>query len=492
MSYFTSPSTATAPAPLANLGALDLGIDILMFDLADPGAAARQAVFAYRADAVAPDGKYRYPSQTTFSALDDTDFSALTATIQSAYDMQKSIGVGVSGGGEVDGVQFSGSASYHYAKETTGAFETILFEAASTVRLWRLALNEGATPPLSPAFAKAVADLPPASAGRGDPAYSAFIRAFGTHYAAQATFGGRSYQHSTSSTAQTSTLVQQGIDVSAQAGVALTANVGLSTNTSTSQYKAFSQAVTMEQVQWAGGVASSNWDAWVRSIAGAPVIVGAAFAPLATLLTAANFPQLPAIAQLQANLTAAVAAYLAANGENPAAGAIHHGPYHYGPVASEPYLVFSPLGKESVRLVAKGPSHNTVSIAIASPEPGKTASGFMPICPWDPQSTAPVQTGGGVGLAMAIAPLHGLVFLQAVGGKVDGVMMVNVEPAGAWAFVNPLAPGEGAPVFPGSVVQLKNTASGQYLQAAKDSRPAMTSNALDATTYWVVTTAATP
>jgi hypothetical protein len=482
----SSPTQAASPTPLANIGAMDLGTNVLTIDLTPTGQSSLAAIFAYTNDAVTPDTRYCYPRQMTLTEVNNTALSVLSATIQSAYDMQRSIGGAISGSGDFEGFNFSGSASYQYSETVTHNFETVVYESSSMVQLWQLSVNANERLPLSAAFVKQISALPPTYTGN-EAAYAAVVASFGTHYVSAATFGGRTYQQTTTSSESSSKLVQQGFDASAQAGVAMLASLGMSANTHTAAYEAFSETASVGELQWLGGTASMDWGTWVASVPQSPAIVGATLVPIYELLTAEYFPDVADIEQVQAGLTAAVNAYITSQGTDPSVEGIPFGPYYGAPSPTHPGVVLSPLASSGKYLTVTVGDHDKLSLSIKSPGSKSSTDLLIPIDRIDPSAAGPIMTGGWVGLAVPGITDGGFMFVQADNGKVDAVAMQNVEPTGAWAFVNPLNPQAGPSlVFPGSMVQLYNDGAQEYLRA-NGSSPATTGNALDPTTYWIVT-----
>lgn len=485
-------SVAGQPATtidLPNFGAMGQGVDVLFLDLQDPGAAQRQSLFAYQDDAVTPDKQYRYPSQMEFTPRWATTLSATSSIIQSAFDMSQMIRMSMSLGGQFEKFAFTASTAYKYATATTAKFATVISEAAAVVTLWQLSLIPSKPHPFATQFHTDVGDL----ATSGDPsAYQAFITTYGTHYLTSASFGGRSYQRFNATTANMATLVSEQISVSAQASVGL--ELSFKQGTKQKDYETFLAKVSAGQLSWAGGQPSTNWNTWVASVQGAPLIVASSLSPIHALFTTANFPDVHDIAHIKAQMQQAVESYLQQAGVDPAEGQLS-----YQLIQTDPPLPvtvgFSPLLKPNQRLAAKpskGEGHNTYAVTIDATPPA--VIGLEPIDPSGNQSTAPCPSGAPVALAPAVQPkqetLDLWVLQQWGSGQVNlGAFEpaeVPAPTAATWQIVSPFGlPRTGGPLFDGAVVQVQNHQSGDLISANGD-QPGISSDASSPSTYWVL------
>jgi hypothetical protein len=472
--------TSVAP-PVPDLGAMNNGVDVLALDLANPAQAERQAIFAYVADTPTTDQKYSIPSQMTFVELDATALNALTAVIQSAYDMQKTISASMSVSGELEEFTFSGSGSYTSAETTTDNFKTVLSESSSVVQLWKLIVKEGTDPPLSDDFTSAVANLPEAYDPSTYTQYTQFIKTYGTHYFSECTFGGRTYQHFTADTKIVTSLVTQGISVSEEAGIALLANFGETAGTSTSNYTAFMTSVSPEQVQWVGGTASQHWDTWVASVRDDPVVVASSLVPIYEL------PNLPAA--IQSNMQTAFGDHMR-SGADSTSGRLC---YRAWTSAREGVVVsFSPMRDPSIQLAATDEWENGVWAVKINPPTQSGPGPFELINPANSADTSPYAIGGE---AVFVAPEAEdpitPTYVQQDGNQINLTHVEPYQPVGIWHIVNPLNPdSSGDPLFPGATVQLKNSSTGEFLGANQSgNQPAVNSDELDPLTYWFVTPA---
>jgi MAC/Perforin domain len=476
---------------LPNFGAMGQGVDVLLLDLQDPGFAQKGALFVYQDDAVTPDNQYRYPSQMTFTARWATTLSATASIMQSAFDMSQMIRTSMSVDGQSEKFAFSASAAYTYAATTTAKFTTVITEAAAVATLWELTLIPNQSHPFAKHFHDDVGNLSPS----GDPsAYQTFIKTYGTHYFTSASFGGRSYQRFTATTANMATLVSQGISVSAQASLGL--ELSFKQGTKQKDYEEFLEKVSVGQLRWLGGRASTDWNTWVASVQGKPMVVASSLSPIYELFTPANFSQVAVadLAQIKAQMQQAVESYLQQRGVDPVDGQLS-----YGPIQTDPPLPvtvgFSPLLTPGRRLAAKptkGEGHDTYAVTIDSTPPA--VIGLEPIDPSGNQSTVPCPSGAPVALAPAVQPMQETVELWVLQQWGSGQVNLGAyEPAevpapaaATWQILSPFGvPPTGGPLFDGAVVQIQNHQS-EDLVSANGNQPGISSDAFSPSTYWVL------
>jgi hypothetical protein len=461
------------------------GIDILLLDLQDPGAAEKSAVFAYQCDATSTDKQHAYPKQMTFSERHVSSFDAAYTLIESGYDMRNSISTKMTVGADAAQAAFSASAAVKYGQELAGQAEFVANEASAQVLLWQLTLNAGVTLPFAPPFVSSVSALP----STPGTAYQSFIDTYGTHYYSQATYGGRTFQRFLANHADMMSLLTQKVSVSAGAGIALGANLGVSVNTKSTDYQRVQTLTKAQQLTFVGDSPNlKSWTTWAASVSDEPVVVIGALAPIYSLLTSANFPKLN-IAPISANMQAAVQVYLAQNAVDPTAGAFHYRVFEPHP-ASGVLVGLAPLTRAGSQLKATQKSEGGDTFAVKVDPP--PVPGLELLNPTKLVDTSTCPTGGQVVLAAetSLADQPVLVINQ---NDVNQVNLAELsyppQSSAIWRISDPFKPGlVGAPIFPGAVVQLQNLQSSGFLSINPTSsdQPAIHSDPLDPLTCWTL------
>ena len=489
--------------PLPNIDAMAKGLDSLTFDMYDPAAANKSAVFAYQNDKHTLDGKYVYPSQFNLAELNATSFDAESYRIYNAYDFQQQTAEQFSVGGGFWDFTFSASASFKNFQEISGSSDNVATESHAIVQLWRLTLTSGASLPLAANFKTAVAALPTDYAS-GKGSYMTFIDTYGTHYISDAIFGGRTYQLYIMNSQQAAQLTSQGVDVSAEASIALAVNVGTQSSSSQQSYQDFINTVSQESVQWVGGVGAKDFDTWAASVINGPEIVQANLIPIYDLLSSANFPNVGNIDQLRTNMQQAYGDYLQENGQSA-------GVYQAMSCAWVPQQSLSMPALNFLLTQPNGTMGPSIGGAMGSPLMywnGSTGGGRLDaIVPSSPGVSSPISIGediyvGATGYTEA-APWY-ICVMQAAeindpsqgNGFLQGYSLdQGSDPATAtWRLVDPMSLQQSGKALAGTgyLYQLKNPQSGKYVKIGQGSVGAgtglyLTEDATDPATYWTLT-----
>jgi hypothetical protein len=479
------------------------GFDILSFDLYNPGLSNRNTVFDYHNTQTTLDGKHVYPAQFELSELNVTDFVAESLQFFNAYDMQRAFSSEVSASGGFDGFKCSGSASYSSFNEWSGSGENVVIESHAVALLWRLRLNTDIALPLSADFKQRVAALP-ADYSSGRQTYMDFINDFGTHYATEAIFGGRTYQIYTLTAAEAASLTRQNVDISMSASDVLGDSVHANVNKSSSNWSEFSNTVTQTAVEWVGGTASNNFNDWVSSLAQAPVIVRGSLNNLYALLTAENFPNVGNIDQIKNNMTQAYGDYMQGGSSVPVQ------PVTTYKWTSDNGGTLLPMSTFDYQLASKQTVNFegrdwTVAPTVEPPYAADLGAGSLAALAVANYDVAPstIKMGEDVFIKAGntSAPPYAIYVMQGVEesgvGGVGGVggceLTEGLQPGIAtWQIINPLNLNQKDEVMagPGYLYQIRNTQTKQFLAVKPTASPldpvslVLTDDASDPWTYW--------
>lgn len=493
--------SSQAPAtPLPNINAMTMGFDILYFDLYDPGLANRNTVFDYQNTQPTLDGQHVYPSQFELSELNDTTFSAVSRQFFNAYDMQRAFSSEVSASGGFDGFKCSMSGSYSTFDQLSGSGERVLIESHAVAQLWRLSLNADIALPLSADFKQRVAALP-ADYSSGQETYMDFIRDFGTHYATEAIFGGRTYQIYTLTAADVASLTKKNVDISASASDMLGDSVSANVSKSSSNWTELRDAVTQTAVEWVGGTPSTNFNDWVSSIDQKPVIVQGSLNNLYELLTAENFPNVSNIAQIKSNMMQAYRDHMQGGHSVPVQPVTT---YKWSSTDGD-VLPMSTVDYQlaSKQTVTFGGRELTVAPSIGRGYGAGLGATSLAALAVASQDVAPstIKMGDDIfilALPYTDEPPYAVCVLQGVegsGGVLSHDLTEGLQPGIAtWQILNPLNLNQKDEVYagPGYLYQIRNTQTKQFLTVKSTGGSsidpgislALTDDASDLWTYW--------
>jgi hypothetical protein len=321
-----APKPTTTPMPLPNNAFIARGIDLVRYDPNDPagtGNGPSEDIFVLDVSSTEPNGWYLIPKGTQYTSDPSSEFESVSYTIKSAAGFSESFVAGASATVSIKGGPFglgkslfsaSFSASASYQKHQQGAQESagVAAESHALVTCWVLT-NEWTSPqgmPLTDAFRKAVAGLP-ATYDRA--AYLAFIRRFGTHFAADITFGGRAWQSFLMKSSQYQSLESQGTNVSVGASVGFGTSVSSGTVYSEKdqeQWQQLSQSSESTTVKYFGGSDLSTWDTWAATVPNDPLPVSMDLKDVADLLSPANFKDDPNIGKKHDAMLQAIPDYV--------------------------------------------------------------------------------------------------------------------------------------------------------------------------------------
>jgi MAC/Perforin domain len=179
------------------------------------------------------------------------------------------------------------SASFENLHQQTRTQRSVLTYVSERVTRYHLRVSDNAD--LSEDLKNAFERLPEADG----PAYAAFITTFGTHYLKEALYGGRATQRLSVSTEDYISLLEQGVNLRAEAGLTLDrAKNQASANSQDKRNQKFTQArsLTVGKVVYVGGYTQEYLDMWAMSVPDQPMPIEAKFVPLYELLTPVTLP----------------------------------------------------------------------------------------------------------------------------------------------------------------------------------------------------------
>ncbi|MDJ0509755.1 MAG: MAC/perforin domain-containing protein [Crocosphaera sp.] len=256
------------------------------------------------------------PLGTNFSPGESGGIESETEIIFTVWDLQKMLGSTLKIGSTLLSLvtkilPFSLSANYKKFKRELTEEKQIYTVTKGELIDFNLELDLGSSHlSLRETLHNAVIALP-----RDEPSdsYQLFINKWGTHFAQLVRFGGLAYQTIHLDASRYQKLLEQGIDISAQASGIFQLNFDMSTNISLDK----SLIQRSEQIRFLGGTPSNNLEEWFKSIRQDPASVEMSLLPLYELFTPQFFPNDSAIAQKQELMKQAVINYLERESDKP-------------------------------------------------------------------------------------------------------------------------------------------------------------------------------
>ena len=248
-----------------------------------------------------PDGIYIVPLGVKHRAPFAMSYETRSSVISSSFDFQQEFKNSVEANAEIPGVfEFSGSLSH---KEITRQTETrknsfVYSRAYQENHILTLALeNEKAPLKVTEEFSDAVAALPfEDDYEEMRPAYEAFLRRFGTHFAKEIVLGGLAFQR-TSGSSKTYLQSREAEDtLKAKASLQLEkVQAGVGAEQARREAAASDTAASLERtaLEFRGGTGSPNGieSSWIDSTHTHPAIVKSKMEPLSALLIERFFPK---------------------------------------------------------------------------------------------------------------------------------------------------------------------------------------------------------
>ena len=219
------------------------------------------------------------------------------------------------------------SASYESLSHQTTERGRVLTSVSERVNRFRLRLSDNSGLLfLSPEIEEALRGLPV----EGGPEFDAFIARFGTHYLKSALYGGRATLRMSVTTEDYSSLVEQKVDVSAEAKATfelVSANGKVGREDKRSRKFVESRSLTVERMVYVGGYTQESLDMWAMTVPEQPMPIEAEFEPLHRLLTPTFLPDLDldALRRTAGQLASASELYLARNGRDTRVGFLGYG-----------------------------------------------------------------------------------------------------------------------------------------------------------------------
>ena len=205
------------------------------------------------------------------------------------------------------------SASFENLNQQTRTQRSVLTYVSEKVTRYQLGVSDDAD--LSADLKNAFEQLPEAEGQ----AYATFITTFGTHYLKEALYGGRATQRLSVSTEDYVSLLEQGVNLRAEANLTLGRVASKeSANSQDKRNQKFTQArsLTVGKVVYVGGYTQEYLDMWAMSVPDQPMPIEAKFVPLYELLTSVLLPEADrdSLAKKRDLLRQATEGYLASHG----------------------------------------------------------------------------------------------------------------------------------------------------------------------------------
>jgi len=276
-----------------NLHHMYFGYHILAFDPLDPTDARAKGdlpVFdmkhiKYRRT---PDTRVSYPVNMTYYSDPHTEWSVNGTTIETAIDFTDSFSFSyeIGAGGAYSGFSgsFSSSASYTRLQQYTRNTQNFIEHTRCEISLYTL---EWTMPKLSAKFIKTVQALPKKmETPEQEKLYMDVLSKFGTHWAKSMNYGGRGYQEFQTDTKRVGSMLEDKVNVSIAAEVAL----GISAKIDGQSEKAIKLAETFmsksdsSAIDWLGGDPAASFNEWVKSVPNDPIPREISFRELPELL----------------------------------------------------------------------------------------------------------------------------------------------------------------------------------------------------------------
>ena len=322
--------------PLKNWDYVGRCYDVLEIDPMDPGgnAKAHQAFLIDPAGAndwtILPDNSGRYPKGFDYKPKSGGYSDKSTQVVSSAYDFKEYFGTAVSvSAGDPTGKLFSTtlSASFKQTQSETESNEKTMTFADEVLFTYSLQCSDNpSSRKIHPDLARALLGLP-SSGDATAPEFAEFFKEFGTHYSSRADLGGRAFQSLILNKSSYNSMVEQEVNVSAQADAVFeVVKAGGKAEGDSKISQQFARAVENlnEQLKYAGGV-PQPYGMWAGSVPLSPAPVTLELAPLSDLLTGAYFPAKPDLDRRREVLVNATEAYLRAHGHDPSTAIVHYG-----------------------------------------------------------------------------------------------------------------------------------------------------------------------
>lgn len=492
--------------PIPGIDAMNFGYNLLTFDIYEPASATgSQNIFDFSCSKSTSDKKYSIPKEMNYHHMGKVSFEAVCSQIESAYDVQSSFSESVSAHGGFWGCAFSLSSSYQEAQELTGDYQKIQMMTHSTAKLWELNQVDDAPMPLSDNFIEDVKNLSLKYDDESKEAYQNFISDdYGTHFLSRATFGGRTYQTAKMYADKAAKMASSSINMSAEASYALAASVGAKMDKSGSYDTFRSNVDYMSAESWLGGTASTTWDDWIKTVPQDPEIVVMKFAPIYDLLTSKNFPDVDGIKDIQANMMQAYEDYMTKSGKSNPIMPVTSCIYNYDQETVDKWFIV-PIARQTWSIQTEGAGNYATfninsdlrSLFIFLPESLQESAGVnyaKNVYIGDSALTGPPDPVKGTDgtdenwLIQADPMTNGAVS----GFKMEGQ---TVDETSTWQITDPLSSSQQGQVKTGKMVQIVNPDSKQYLQAkprTNGATLAVTKDAQDATSYWLLLPAPPP
>jgi hypothetical protein len=205
------------------------------------------------------------------------------------------------------------SDSFENLHQQTQTQRSVLTYVSERVKRYWLRMSDNAD--LSEDLKNAFEQLPEADG----PAYATFITTFGTHYLKEALYGGRATQRLSVSTEDYVALLEQNVNLRAEAGLTLDrvkSNASATSVDKRSQKFTQSRSLTVGKVVYVGGYTQEYLDMWAMSVPDQPMPIEAKFLPLYELLTPVFLPDADrnSLKKKRALLQQATEGYLASHG----------------------------------------------------------------------------------------------------------------------------------------------------------------------------------
>jgi hypothetical protein len=179
------------------------------------------------------------------------------------------------------------SDSFENLHQQTQTQRSVLTYVSERVTRYWLRVSDNAD--LSADLKNAFEQLPEADG----PAYATFITTFGTHYLKEALYGGRATQRLSVSTEDYVSLLEQNVNLRAEAGLTLDrvkSNASATSVDKRNQKFTQSRSLTVGKVVYVGGYTQEYLDMWAMSVPDQPMPIEAKFLPLYELLTPVLLP----------------------------------------------------------------------------------------------------------------------------------------------------------------------------------------------------------
>jgi len=275
-----------------------------------------------------PDQPASKPVAMEYRPVFGGESDKLVTELSSSYDFQtflkreRSLSVG-----DPTGALFAAtlSDSFESLRNQTRNQRSVVTYVSEKVTRYQLRMSD--TAGLSDDLKNAFEQLPEAD---GREAYTTFITKFGTHYLKEALYGGRATQRLSVSTEDYVSLLEQGVNFGAQAGLTfdrVKSEASAKTQDKRSQKFTQARSLTVGKVVYVGGYTQEYLDMWAMSVEGRPMPIEAKFLPLYELLTPVFLPDADrdSLTKKRTLLQQATEDYLASHGVDVRAARLRFG-----------------------------------------------------------------------------------------------------------------------------------------------------------------------